>query len=71
MIQTNKSWKKMEGVDQKIPDTCRFIVTQDISRLTKIKFSTRIADLATKNHVENTLALGEKNKMSNVWFKLF
>ena len=56
----------MESVDQKIPDTCRFIVTQDISRLTKIKFSTRIADLATKNHVENTLDLGEKNKMSNV-----
>ena len=38
LIQTNKTLKKIEDVDKKLPDTSKFIVTQEFNELTKIKF---------------------------------
>ena len=42
----------MENIDGKIPDTSKFILTQDFNRLTKMNFNSRMAEssknLATK-----------------------
>ena len=53
---------KIEDVDKKIPNTSKFIVTQDLNRLTKVNFDGRMAValriLATKKQVENAIDLG-------------
>ena len=63
---------------KKIHDTSKFIETHELNILTEINFNARITEvsksIATKKQVENALGLGdknrEKNKTSNVWFKL-
>ena len=51
---------------KKIPDTNKFIVTQDFNRLIKIIFNVRMAEvsksLKNKKQVENALDLEHKNR---------
>ena len=58
--------KLMQDVNKKIPDTNKFIETDEFSRLAEIHFNARIAEalknLATKKQVVNALDLGNKNR---------
>ena len=50
---------KIKDVYKKMPDTSKFIVTQDFNRLTKINFNARMLkasrNFAIKKQVENPL----------------
>ena len=57
--------KKIENVNKKIPGTSKFVVIQELNRLTKISFNARMSELS-KNIVTNKQAeiafdLGNEN----------
>ena len=67
LIQVNKIMtKKIEDVDQKIPNTSKLLEIQDFNRLIRISFNLRETEastnLTTQNQVENALDLGHKSK---------
>ena len=65
--------EKIEDVDKNIRNTTKFIVIQDFNRITKLHFNARMTEasnnLKSKNQVENTLELGDKNKEKIIIFK--
>ena len=65
--------EKIEDVDKSIRNTTKFIVIQDFNRITKLHFNARMTEasnnLKSKNQVENTLELGDKNKEKIKIFK--
>ena len=74
MIQI-KSWKKKKdwGSCKKIPDTSKFIVTQNFNRLTKIYFNARMEEalqnLAIKKQV-NKFDLWDEIEKNSENFKV-
>ena len=67
---------KAAEIENKINDTSRFINTQELNRLAKISFDTKmkevIMSLATKIGVSNALDLRKKQNLQNkIKFRLF
>ena len=66
LIQGDKILQqKIENVNKKIPGTSKFVVIQELNRLTKISFNARMSELS-KNIVTNKQAeiafdLGNEN----------
>ena len=75
-LAAKPAFTKVAEIENKINDTSRFINTQELNRLAKISFDTKmkevIMSLATKIGVSNALDLRKKQNLQNkIKFRLF
>ena len=75
-LAAKPAFTKGAEIENKINDTSRFINTQELNRLAKISFDTKmkevIMSLATKIGVSNALDLRKKQNLQNkIKFRLF
>ena len=75
-LAAKPAFTKVAEIENKINDTSRFINTQELNRLAKISFDTKIKEvimsLATKIGVSNALDLRKKQNLQiKIKFRLF